>query len=110
MSEYAALDLHPEMEDKKVAKWERQKAAFIEEIEHIEHDIKQLKDQIELTPKHIDWQDLEKHDKFERILPSRKRLIDTIKMIAYRAETEDRKKQKRFSRKRRGRSDEPEVN
>ncbi len=84
---YAALELHPEMEEKKVARWERQKAELVEEIEHIEHDLGQLKEQLTETPQHIDWHDLKKEDKFERLAPSRKRLVDTIKMIAYRAET-----------------------
>ena len=84
---YAALELHPELDDKKVAKWERQKAALVEEIEQLEHELEQLKGKLAETPKHIDWRELPKEEKFERLLPSRKRLIDTIKMIAYRAET-----------------------
>lgn len=86
-AKYAALDLHPEMDDKKVAKWRNQKAELVEEIEHLEHELEQMKEQLKNTPKHIDWSDLEKEDKFERLKPSRKRLTDTIKMIAYRAET-----------------------
>jgi transposase/predicted nucleic acid-binding Zn-ribbon protein len=86
-AQYAALDLHPEMDDKKVAKWRSQKAELVEEIEPIEHELEQLKEQLKNTPKHIDWRDLENEDKFERLKPSRKRLTDTIKMIAYRAET-----------------------
>jgi len=86
-AKYAALGLHPEMNDRKMTKWERQKAELLEEIEHIEHDLVQLKTQFAETPRHIDWQDLEQEDKFERLRPSRKRLVDTVKMIAYRAET-----------------------
>jgi transposase len=86
-AKYAALGLHPEINDKKMAKWGRQKADLLEEIEHIEHDLVQLKTRFAETPKHIDWQDLEQGDKFERLRPSRKRLVDTVKMIAYRAET-----------------------
>lgn len=84
---YAALDLHPELEDKKVAKWQRQKADLVEEIQHLEHQLGELKEQLMGTPKHIDWHDLKQDDKFERLKPSRKHLTDTIKMIAYRAET-----------------------
>jgi len=84
---YAALELHPVMDDEKVAKWKRQKAELVEEIEYIEHDLEQLKAQLAETRKHIDWHDLKKEDKFERLPQSRKRLVDTIKMIAYRAET-----------------------
>lgn len=39
------------------------------------------------TPKHITWQELKNEDKFEQRLPGKKRLIDTVNMIAYRAET-----------------------
>lgn len=84
---YAALDLHPEMEDKKVAKWKHKKADLVEEIEHFEHDIEKLKEHLSENPKHIDWHDMKDDDKFERLKPSRKQLTDTIKMIAYRAET-----------------------
>jgi len=84
---FAALELHPEMDEKKVAKWNRQKADLVEEIEQLEHEIKQLKVKLAENPKHLDWHDLKDEDKFERLKPSRKHLTDTIKMIAYRAET-----------------------
>jgi DNA-binding CsgD family transcriptional regulator len=84
---YAALDLHPEMEDKKVAKWKHKKAELVEEIEHFENDLEQLKQKLSENPKHIDWHDMKEDDKFERLKPNRKHLTDTIKMIAYRAET-----------------------
>jgi len=84
---YAALDLHPELEDKKIAKWQRKKADLVEEIQHLEHELFELMEKLKDTPKHIDWCDLEQDDKFEKLRPSRKRLTDTIKMIAYRAET-----------------------
>ena len=84
---YAALELHPEMEDKKVAKWLRQKTELVEEIEYLEHDLEQLKAELKITPKHIDWHDLAQEHKFEKLKTNRKRLTDTVKMIAYRAET-----------------------
>ena len=86
-SRYAALDLHPEMEDKKVTKWKRKKAELVEEIEHFENDLEQIKEKLGENPKHIDWHDMKEDDKFERLKPSCKHLTDTIKMIAYRAET-----------------------
>jgi len=46
-----------------------------------------LKAQLKQTPKHITWSELEDKDKFHRLLPGRKRLMDTVRMIAYRAET-----------------------
>jgi hypothetical protein len=82
---YAAIELHPEMHN--VAKYKRQKSELVEEIQQLEHQLEQLKGKIAQNPKHIDWHQLAEPDKFERLKPSRKRLIDTIKMVAYRAET-----------------------
>lgn len=84
---YAALDLHPEPDEKKAARWRRQKADLVEEIEQIEHELEAVKQEITDTSKHLDWECLPETDQFQRLLPSRKRLLDTIKMIAYRAET-----------------------
>jgi hypothetical protein len=38
-------------------------------------------------PKRIAIKDLPEDERFQRLLPERKHLVDTIKMIAYRAET-----------------------
>jgi len=86
-SRYAALELHPEADDKKLGLWQRKKADLVEELEQIEQDLLQVKTSLAETPKHIDWDKLKAEDKFEKLKPSRKRLIDTIRMIAYRAET-----------------------
>ncbi|NOQ23524.1 MAG: hypothetical protein GQ565_12875 [Candidatus Aegiribacteria sp.] len=49
--------------------------------------IEELKIKIKETPEHLDWHELPEAEKFKRLPPGRKRLTDTIKMIAYRAET-----------------------
>jgi len=82
---YAAIELHPEMHN--VAKYKRQKSELVEEIQQLEQQLEQLKGKLVQNSKHLDWHQLAEPDKFERLKPSRKRLIDTIKMIAYRAET-----------------------
>ena len=46
-----------------------------------------INDQLKTTPGHLKWDELPASDKFERLAPSRKQLVDTVKMIAYRAET-----------------------
>lgn len=46
-----------------------------------------VKAQRKATPHHLAWDELEAADKFERLAPSRKRLLDTVKLIAYRSET-----------------------
>jgi transposase len=84
---FAALTLHPEADPSQVQKWEQRKAALIEEIQGLEHEWEQVKQRMKETPRHLKWDELPKEEKFERLAPSRKRLMDTIKMIAYRAET-----------------------
>ena len=46
-----------------------------------------MKEKLKETPNHLDWQELPETEKFERLAPSRKKLLDTVKLIAYRAET-----------------------
>lgn len=86
---FAEMTIHPETEDKpaKYRKWLTQKADLLEEIENYEHELRKLKGELKDKPKHITWGQLDEKDKFLRLLPGRKRLVDTIRMIAYRAET-----------------------
>jgi len=86
---FAEMTMHPETEEKpaKYRKWLRKKAALLEEIENHEHQLEKLKAELKDTAKHITWGQLDEKDKFLRLLPGRKRLMDTIRMIAYRAET-----------------------
>ena len=92
LARFAAMELHPETktggtEDIKYKKWERKRAELLEEIEHYENELKSIKEKLSQTPKHITLQELKDEDKFEQLLPGKKRLIDTVNMIAYRAET-----------------------
>ncbi len=84
---YAQLTLHPGLKERDVAQWEKRKAELVEEIQHLEHELDQVKEKLNETPNHVDWQELPKEEKFERLAPSRKKLMDTVKLIAYRAET-----------------------
>jgi hypothetical protein len=84
---FAALTLHPESDESAEAKWEKRKAELLEEIEHLEHELMGIDSQLKTTPGHLDWDKLPEHEKFQRLAPSRKQLVDTVRMIAYRAET-----------------------
>ena len=89
---FAELTLHPPSDNsakdrKRKERWTIQKAELLEEIEQFEHDLDAIKSELKSTEKHLEWGDLPDDDKFERLSPSRKRLIDTVKLIAYRAET-----------------------
>lgn len=86
-AQFAALTLHPEAEEPEICKWQKQKADVQEEIEQLENELNTLKEERQSTPTHLDWDDLPEADKFQRLAPSRKRLTDTVKLLAYRAET-----------------------
>jgi transposase len=84
---FAALTLHPESDEAARAKWEKQKAELVEAIEQLEHEMAKINSQLKSTPSHLAWDNLPEAEKFHRLAPSRKQLVDTVKMIAYRAET-----------------------
>jgi hypothetical protein len=86
---FAELTLNPESEKhpEKYDKWLQKKGRLLEEIEQYEHELKEVKGKLKDLSRQIAWKDLEEADKFYRLLPGRKRLLDTIRLIAYRAET-----------------------
>ena len=86
---FAEMTIHPKAEEdtKKYRNWVQKKADLFEEIQHIEHDFLAIKAKIKATSHYITWEKLEKDNSFQQLVPGRKRLLDTIKMIAYRAET-----------------------
>ena len=84
---FAALTLHPESDESAQAQWEQRKAELVEEIEQLEHELTGIDSQLKTTPGHLEWGQLPATEKFQRLAPSRKQLVDTVKMIAYRAET-----------------------
>jgi len=86
-AQYAALALHPEADEAKVQAWKQRKATVVESIEQFEHELSDVKQQQSATPKHLAWSELPEESKFEQLAPSRKRLLDTVKMLAYRTET-----------------------
>lgn len=77
----------PEQNEKSYNRWLKKKSELLEEIESLEHQLGEIKAKIKQTQKHILWSELADEDKFYRLVPSRKRLTDTVRMIAYRAET-----------------------
>lgn len=66
---------------------ETPQAKLVEAIELLQHDLDELKAQRKQTSKHIQFSQLPEPDRFRALAPTRKQFLDTIKMIAYRAET-----------------------
>jgi predicted nuclease with TOPRIM domain len=86
---FSEMTMHPESETDpgKYQEWLQKKSDLLEEIEQFEHELETVKDKIKGVKKHILWGELEDKDKFNRLLPGRKRLLDTVRMVAYRSET-----------------------
>ena len=75
------------MPQKKLERIERQKAELLEEIELYEYDLQLLKEKRKETSRYTKIKDLPEPDKFESLTKEKKLIMDTVKMIAYRAET-----------------------
>ena len=86
---FAEWTLHiiPASEPQKYKKRETQKALLLEEIQKLEADLQKVTLERKKTPNHILWKDLPEKDKFSQPVLGRKRLMDAVRMIAYRAET-----------------------
>ena len=84
---FAAHTIRPETDLNEVPKWETRKQALKEQVESLEQELNAAKQKRKETAHHVKWDDLPEQSKFEKLSPSRKHLTDTVKMIAYRAET-----------------------
>jgi transposase len=85
-AKFAALILDKPIEPKVVDRWEKKKAALLEKIAELEREVAELKPQRKATPRHILVSELPQDQQFKQLHSSAKHFIDTIKMIAYRAE------------------------
>jgi len=76
-----------DIEPDKVEEYEIKKQALQEEVKSMEQTLEDLKALRRKTPKHVKLGDLPEEDQFRRLSMKSKYFIDTIKLIAYRAET-----------------------
>ena len=86
-AEFGARALPADAEAPRVAAYERAQGSLREEIAFLEKDRAALKAQRKETPRHVRWIDLPEPERFVPLAPARKHFLDTIRMIAYRAET-----------------------
>lgn len=70
-----------------IATFEKQQGQLLASIHQREANLTQMKDQRPTTPKKVPLKDLPKEERFTRLPTVSKHFVDTIKMIAYRAET-----------------------
>jgi hypothetical protein len=86
-AEFGALSLSPAPEASEMEAWQKKKAALLESITARQATIEQLKTQRQALSKHIILKDLPEKERVEQLCGERKHLVDTVKLIAYRAET-----------------------
>ena len=85
---FTAHTLRPQDDNPSAAaRHEQQKGAALTLLTATQHQLQTLKDQRKSTPKHIELKDLPPEQRIAQLRGGRKHFIDTIKLIAYRAET-----------------------
>ncbi|MBM2817399.1 MAG: hypothetical protein HW421_4161 [Ignavibacteria bacterium] len=87
LKEFGAISLTEDIEPDKVEKYQKQKSKIQEEILLLKKDIDELKAKRKTISRHITFKELPQKERFDRLSTQSKYFIDTIKMIAYRAET-----------------------
>ena len=86
-AEFGASSLEGEIETKNVEAFTQRKSGLQEDIEHLRKEAEELKALRKATKRHITYDELPKEARFDRLSTQSKHFIDTIKMVAYRAET-----------------------
>lgn len=87
LAKFGAMNLVGDIEVKKVEEYQQKKAELREEIEKSRTEIEKLKSERKTVGRHITISQLPEEVRFRRLSTQSKHLIDTIKMISYRAET-----------------------
>ena len=87
LAEFGKVTLKQGATSRQIANYERKKGDLKEEIDQLEVIVTQLKEERKNTNKHIMLADLPKEQQFSQLEPTRKQFVNTIRMIAYRAET-----------------------
>jgi hypothetical protein len=84
---FGALSLSATPEAPELEAWQQQKAQLHLTITARQTRLEELKAQRKKTPRHLTLKELPPAEQFPRLRAGRKHFVDTIKLIAYRAET-----------------------
>jgi hypothetical protein len=84
---FGAMALSEGLSEDEVQTYQQRKGELQEQIQHLDVEIDELKQQRKQTDHHIAVNSLPEDERFTRLRTERKHFLDTIKMIAYRAET-----------------------
>ena len=86
-AQFGALSLPALAEAETVAAYEQQKGRLLEQVQQQERKLAQLKSERKESPRHLALKDLPEAERFPQLRATKKHFVDTIKLIAYRAET-----------------------
>ncbi len=84
---FGALAVDGNIDPAAVEAYQHKMATRREEIDARQHEVDQLKAQRKATERYIDVKDLPSDKHFDALQPYSKHFVDTVKMVAYRAET-----------------------
>ncbi len=87
LKEFGAIHIIGEIEPENMEQFQRQKAQLQQHITALQEKILQIKTERAQLKKHISIKELPEDQRFDRLSTESKHLVDTIKLIAYRAET-----------------------
>lgn len=85
-AEFGSINLEELLDEKKIEKFEKKKAVMLDTIIATKAVLLELKANRKNTKRHITIAELPEDKKFRQLSTHSKHLLDTIKMIAYRAE------------------------
>jgi len=84
---FGALSLSAVPEPPELETWQQHKACLHQALTTRQTHLAELKGKRKETPRHVALKELPQQEQFPRLRAERKHFVDTIKLIAYRAET-----------------------
>jgi len=86
-AQFGALSLPDQTGPEAVALYEQQKGRLLEQLQQQEQKLAQLKAERKALLRHLALKELPEAERFSQLRTTKKHFVDTIKLIAYRAET-----------------------
>jgi len=86
-AQFGALSPPASAEPEALARYEEQQGRWLAQREQQQQRLDELKAQRKQTPHHLSVKDLPEAERFTRLRTTTKHFVDTIKLVAYRAET-----------------------
>lgn len=86
-ADFAGMRLPADADGPATERFEREKGEQLQRLQQHEQQLETLKASRKTTSKHVLLKELAEEQRFAQLRPAKKHFVDTIKLIAYRAET-----------------------